>query len=326
MEEVIPYFGIPEALSTDRGTNLLSHLMKDLAYHPQCDGTVKRFNRTLKTALRKHAACFGSQWDQHLPGILWAYRNTPYSSTREKPSFLTYGIDCHSTTEAAYLPALEMIPVDVHDYLEELMISLTSARDLAAEAISRAQAQCKYQYDKNVRQKDFKIGDWILVRFPQDETGQWRKLSRPWHGPHQVVGPTSTAVTCVKVYYPQEGELHIHQTRVCECPKQFSAGFYWYGGRRKGPGHPPKSVDHLLRRGRTSVPSTNLMGPTETREIEDAESSTTRYEGQTSTEVSLVNPAETADSVPHVEGTVYGECQELQRDSQEEVTPTLTRK
>ena len=33
------------------------------AYHPQCDGAVERFNRTLKTILRKHAARFGSQWE-----------------------------------------------------------------------------------------------------------------------------------------------------------------------------------------------------------------------------------------------------------------------
>ena len=59
-----------ESLRTDRGTNLLSHLMKDVcamlgikklnttAYHPQCDGMVERFNRTLKKILRKPAAKF----------------------------------------------------------------------------------------------------------------------------------------------------------------------------------------------------------------------------------------------------------------------------
>ena len=45
------------------------------AYHPECDGMVERFNRTLKTMLRKHAARFGNQWDRFLPGVLWAYRN-----------------------------------------------------------------------------------------------------------------------------------------------------------------------------------------------------------------------------------------------------------
>ena len=72
-EEVIPLFGVPEALLSDRGTNLLFHVTLDLckmlgirklnttAYHPQCDGMVERFNRTLKTILRKHAATYGSQ-------------------------------------------------------------------------------------------------------------------------------------------------------------------------------------------------------------------------------------------------------------------------
>ena len=70
-EEVIPLFGVPEALLSDRGTNLLSHVMLDLctlgiqklnttAYHPQCDGMVEWFNRTLKTIVRKHAPAYGN--------------------------------------------------------------------------------------------------------------------------------------------------------------------------------------------------------------------------------------------------------------------------
>ena len=86
------------------------------AYHPQCDGAVERFNRTLKTILRKHAAKFGCQWDRVLPGVLWVYRNTPHTSTGEKPSFLLYGIDCRSPTEAAYLPTEDIHPTDVDDY------------------------------------------------------------------------------------------------------------------------------------------------------------------------------------------------------------------
>ena len=109
VEEVVPVIGVPEALLSDRGTNLLSHLMRDVcellgvaklnttAYHPQCNGLVERFNRTLKMMLRKHVDKFG-------PGVLWAYRNTPHDSTGEKPSFLLFGVDCRSPTEAALVP------------------------------------------------------------------------------------------------------------------------------------------------------------------------------------------------------------------------------
>ena len=83
----------------------MSHLMRDLcdllgikklntmAYHPQCEGLVERFNQTLKTTIRKQAATFGAQWDCYLPGVLWAYQNTSHEVAGEKPTFLLFGID-----------------------------------------------------------------------------------------------------------------------------------------------------------------------------------------------------------------------------------------
>ena len=49
-------------------------------------------------------------------------------------------------------------------------------------------------------------------------------------------------VVASKVYFPDEGPI---QSRVCGCPKEFPGGFYWYGGRRAGPGRPPKWLDNL---------------------------------------------------------------------------------
>ena len=108
VDEVIPVIGVTEALLSNWGTNLLSHLMRDVcnllgvanlnttAYHPQCNGLVERFNRTLKMMLCKHVDKFGSQWDKFLPGVLWAYRNTPHDLTGEKPSFPLFRVDCRS--------------------------------------------------------------------------------------------------------------------------------------------------------------------------------------------------------------------------------------
>ena len=129
MNKVVPLCDVPEALLSDRDTNLLSYLMTDVcrlfgtkklnttAYHPQCDGImVEHFNCTLKTMLRKHADVFSKLWDKFLPEVLWAYRNTPHDSTGEKPSFLLFGIDCRSPTEAAYLKPADIYPVDMDDY------------------------------------------------------------------------------------------------------------------------------------------------------------------------------------------------------------------
>ena len=55
-EELFPMFGVPDALLSDRGANLLAHVMQDVcqllgvkklnttSYHPQCDGMVERLN------------------------------------------------------------------------------------------------------------------------------------------------------------------------------------------------------------------------------------------------------------------------------------------
>jgi len=116
VKEIVPTVGVPEILLSDQGTNLLSHLMTDVckalgitklntaAYQPQCDGLVEHFNRALKSMLRKHASGYGNEWDQHLYGDLWAYRNTPHETTGEKPSFLLYGRDLRSPVENLFLP------------------------------------------------------------------------------------------------------------------------------------------------------------------------------------------------------------------------------
>ena len=257
VEEVIPFTGVPECLLSDRGTNLLSHLMTDVcallgvkklnttSYHPACDGLVERFNRTLKTALRKRAADCGDQWDQYLSGVVWAYRNVPHESTGEKPSFLLFGVDLRSPTEAALLPPSPLTLTEIDDYREELVFSLSSARQLAANCIKAAQQRYKKYHDRHATPYRYRVGTWVFIRFPQEETGRLRKLSRPWHGPYRVVSVQDPDVCAVKVYFPDEGQIRVHQSRVKPCPLSFPAGSYWYKSR-KSQGRVPRWVQRFL--------------------------------------------------------------------------------
>ena len=131
---------------------LVIEKLNTTASHLQCNGVVERFNRTLKTILRKQAAKFGVQWDKYISRILWAYQNTHHSSTGEKPSFL---LDFRSLMEAALLSTKLLKPTNVSDYREQMILSLSSARKLAREANKEAQKHYKHQYDKN--NKEFKI-------------------------------------------------------------------------------------------------------------------------------------------------------------------------
>ena len=124
-------------------------------------------------------------------------------------------------------------------------------------------------YDRQARETSIRLGDWILVCFPQEETGRNRKLSRPWRldigvlstggdrAQQKVVKTMARTIlskndpnlTCAKESFPEHNKLHVHQSRVCPCPPGFLAGYYWYGTKRKGPGRPPRWVEKLLTEG-----------------------------------------------------------------------------
>ena len=138
--------------------------------------------------------------------MLWAYQHTPHESTGEKPSFLLYGMGCRAPTEAALLPAEEVEPADIVDYRQELVLALSHAQELATESIQGAQTRCKPAYDRMSHTQTYQIGEWVLIRFPHDETGA--NCNR------RVTGTTETGVTAVKAYYPDEAPIHVHQSRV----------------------------------------------------------------------------------------------------------------
>ena len=56
----------------------------------------------------------------------------PHDSTNEKPSFLLLGVDWQMPTEAALLPPHDLEAVQVSDYREEMILSLYTARRMAA--------------------------------------------------------------------------------------------------------------------------------------------------------------------------------------------------
>ena len=144
------------------------------------------------------------------------------------------------------MPVSDICPVYLEDYREQLMAMLSSAREIAASNIQRAQKRYKHQHDCHARPSNFRVGDWVFVWFPQDESGRFRKLSRPWHGPYRVLERKDPDFVVAKVYDPQHGQICVHQDRVCGCPDDFPAGYYWYGGKQKGP---PKWVERLLDSG-----------------------------------------------------------------------------
>ena len=156
----------------------------------------------------------------------------PHNSKGEKPSFILFGVDCRSPTEAALVPtqiSQTTAVEDISDYREELILSLSEAREGAYHAICKAQKRYKAQHDKRTHDVKMKLGDWVLICFPAEDSGKQHKLSRPWHGPYRIVAKDETNVSAMKVYFPDKKSIKVHQNRVQICPFNFPAGYYWYG-------------------------------------------------------------------------------------------------
>uniref|UniRef100_A0A1X7UR29 Integrase catalytic domain-containing protein n=1 Tax=Amphimedon queenslandica TaxID=400682 RepID=A0A1X7UR29_AMPQE len=243
VNEIICRHGVPDQLLSDRGTNLLSGLMKDVyaltgiekinttASHPQTDGLVENMNRTLRAMIAKYSSLHGDNWDEYLPKLLFAYRTKYHESTKESPFFLLYGRDARVPGDETLSQRRSPYMVDVDDYKSELMISLTEAWDIARSSISKAQKAQKKQRDKEVRVKPIRVGDRVMVYMPHEAMGKNRKLARPHFGPYRVVEVHPNGVTVKPVDKPRDATIRVNLDRVTLCPNEL-LDTSWLGKRR----------------------------------------------------------------------------------------------
>lgn len=102
-EQWISRFGTPTQIITDQGRNFTSHLFQALtrrlgaklqhttAYHPQSNGLLERWHRTLKTALTCRLQTTRDSWTEHLPAVLLGLRSCVKEGLQCSPAELLYG-------------------------------------------------------------------------------------------------------------------------------------------------------------------------------------------------------------------------------------------
>ncbi|XP_075491166.1 uncharacterized protein LOC142529496 [Primulina tabacum] len=123
-KNIVCRFGIPRRLISDNGRQFqgkkitswcqemkITQSFTSVAY-PQANGQTEVTNRIIVQAVkaRLHGKC--KDWVEELPSILWAYRTTPRTVTRETPYSLVYGSEAvlpvevgQSSTRIEYSPS-----------------------------------------------------------------------------------------------------------------------------------------------------------------------------------------------------------------------------
>ncbi|GFV50073.1 retrovirus-related Pol polyprotein from transposon opus [Trichonephila clavipes] len=108
-------------------------------------GAVERWNRTLKDMLSKNVQEHGSDWDLHLPLLLFAYREIPHSTTGMSPFQLVYGrlpsgpISLLKEVWVGERNIPTTLSRSVEKYLEDLIEKLRKAHEIAAETAEATQ-------------------------------------------------------------------------------------------------------------------------------------------------------------------------------------------
>ena len=209
-EDVICRYGVPKGIQTDNGKSFNCQLLQELTdrfgirfdtsipYHPESNGLVERFNRTLGTALSKFVQEEDRTWDRYVQSVLFAYRTTVQSSTRFSPFRLCYGLNGRLPIDLEWgtdqTDPNKDTPKTILDRAAQILCKLEPDRMAATRNLKMAQAKQKKFHDRHSKPikfaKDDKVFVWLSERVGRHDY----KLKPKWAGPLKIekVLPHST--------------------------------------------------------------------------------------------------------------------------------------
>lgn len=187
-------FGIPRVIQSDQGTNFTSKLFSQVlnclsvkhklssAYHPESQGALERFHQTLKSMLRTYCFETGKDWDEGVPLVMFAVRETVQESLGFSPADLVFGHNVRGPLKLFREQLLaETTPqTSVLEYVSSFRERLGRAREMALLKLGRTQSKMKTRFDKKSVYRSFQEGDLALVFLPLPGSPLQAKFSGPY--------------------------------------------------------------------------------------------------------------------------------------------------
>ncbi|CAN8062284.1 unnamed protein product [Agarophyton chilense] len=195
-------YGPPKVLLSDNGKQFVAKFFQNVCrimgirnvftttYHPQCNGHVERFNRTLIAALRHSIEDHPKEWDKFTDTLCYAYNTQMHSSIKTAPFDLVLSRNP---------PALAVLLDDKTGldaptpakYHLKWRNDLKPRAEEAAKELSKTQARYKRNYDARRRRRNtpVRVGGHVFVRVerPDKQEESPHKLLPIAAGPFKVV-------------------------------------------------------------------------------------------------------------------------------------------
>ena len=230
-------YGPPTYVLSDNGGQFTSKFFQSIcsilgarnlftaAYHPQTNGQVERFNRTILSGLRHFCSDHGRDWDKFVHAVTFGYNSTVHRVTGSTPFELVLA----KSPSPLNLSASETIPhgttrLEKDRFRERLKALMASA----TKQMSTAQARYKRNFDRRVNPlaEEIKVNDLVFVKreTPTEAEDHEKRNRLIAAGDHKLrsktVGPYPvTKVTSHNVRIIRDGmEQTISKDRVVKCP------------------------------------------------------------------------------------------------------------
>uniref|UniRef100_K7E2C3 Gag-Pol polyprotein n=1 Tax=Monodelphis domestica TaxID=13616 RepID=K7E2C3_MONDO len=194
LKEIIPRFGLPARIDSDRGSHFTDSVLNQIysclgitpkfhvPYHPQSSGQVERMNKELKTMIGKLCTETHLKWPEILPLALFYLRSRPRGDLHISPFEMLFG---HPPIQAKpFSPAYTSLlggDITIASYIQELQHKLRELHESGA-AVQAGPLDFSLH--------DLNPGDKVYIKNFK-RTGA---TEPSWEGPFQILLTTPTSI------------------------------------------------------------------------------------------------------------------------------------
>ena len=200
-------YGPPVKVLSDNGKQFTSKFFQNVCrimgihntftttYHPQANGQVERFNRTIISALRHYTEEHPKDWDLFTDALTYAYNTQVHRTT----SFAPFELVLSRTPCALALQAQPTIEQcgSSSQYYTKWMSWLESLMSTAKNSMNREQDRYRRNFDQRLRRhkQDIRPGSFVFVRKEYSNKSERKhKLAPIADGPFRVISANAHTV------------------------------------------------------------------------------------------------------------------------------------
>ncbi|XP_074377661.1 uncharacterized protein LOC141719178 [Apium graveolens] len=201
LEQIISRFEITKVCVSDNGTQFVGNKFGKFLHHfgvqqkfssvahPQGNGAVEANNKIIFQGIKKRLGEAKGRWEEELPWVLWTYRTTPRSFTRETPFRLTCGTNALVPVDAGLKSyRMKVYNVEINKFgLRANVDLLEEEREAAHQMNVKYLLQATQHFDSSMKKRSFGIGDFALREVAASMPTKQGKFHRNSEGPYKVI-------------------------------------------------------------------------------------------------------------------------------------------